>query len=70
MNRTDYPNIKEYRYHFNAFYLCKTFAQVEAVAESVKKVVKPDHTEFEPLLAAGRQRWFEIKEQIENKEVK
>jgi hypothetical protein len=65
MNRTDYPEIEVYRYHFMAILASETNANLTAVGESIAKTVAVTHPEFDALIGAGQQRRQELADQKE-----
>ena len=62
MNRSDYPEIEIYRYHFMAILASETNAELTAVGESIQKTVAAGHKELPMLVAAGQQRRQELTE--------
>jgi hypothetical protein len=61
LKKTDYSEIRIYRYHFNAICLCKTDLQLTAVGESIGRVVPDGHIELPMLVAAGKERREELR---------
>lgn len=67
MDKTDYPTIQIYRYHFNGILQSETNAELDAVGNSIVATVEPNHKEYALLMEAGKKRRKEI---TESKEVK
>jgi hypothetical protein len=65
MNRTDYPKIEVYRYHFMAILASETNAELTAVGESIGKTVQAGHKELALLVEAGQQRRQELAEKVQ-----
>jgi hypothetical protein len=65
MNRTDYPEIEVYRYHFMAILASETNAELTAVGESIAKTVSATHKELPLLVEAGQQRRQELADKFQ-----
>jgi hypothetical protein len=65
MNRTDYPEIEVYRYHFMAILASETNAELTAVGESIAKTVSATHKELTLLVEAGQQRRQELADKVQ-----
>jgi hypothetical protein len=65
MNRSDYPEIEVYRYHFMAILASETNAELTAVGESIAKTVSATHKELPLLVEAGQQRRQELADKVQ-----
>jgi hypothetical protein len=65
MNRSDYPEIQVYRYHFMAILASETNAELTAVGESIAKTVSATHKELTLLVEAGQQRRQELADKVQ-----